>query len=194
MLNWTSPLETRALGPGHAGAAMRRALHLVRAPSVVEFGRVGSLERSGTRVGMGGMRPSCDSKVSNELPLRSAQLGSVAVEKSARRWELPERERTLEVRVIDLAEQRRLRAQRDAARRARRDATKDIADVKFHRPGPTGGSKHCVIELTADRAMYEKLLLAKLLLSTEGLEATFADVVEVALGIWLGEFGDPLRR
>lgn len=97
-------------------------------------------------------------------------------------------------RVIDLVERRRRRS--DARSRARPDAARDGARPSAHARASAGRSRdqRRVIELTASRALYEKLMLAKLLLSDEGDEATLADVVEVALEIWLGGFGRPPFR
>ena len=85
-----------------------------------------------------------------------------------------------EAKVIDLSERRR-------RRHARADAVRDMQRAMLRPPRERRGVDRYVIELTATRQLYEKLMLAKLLLSDDGEEATLADTVEVALEIWLSE-------
>lgn len=90
----------------------------------------------------------------------------------------------LEPKVIDLLERRR-------RRRARADAARDIQRAMLRPPRARGGVERYVIELTVTRQLYDKLMLAKLLLSDDGDEATLSDAVEVALEIWLGDVATP---
>ena len=100
---------------------------------------------------------------------------------------MSERETALESKVIDLLERRR-------RRRARSDATRDIQRAMLRPPRERRGGERYVIELTASRPLYDKLMLAKLLLSDQGDEATMSDAVEVALEIWLGDVVRPPDR
>lgn len=111
---------------------------------------------------------------------------------------------TFQAKVIDLSQRRKRRAtaKRVAAategspnanpsRRttARNDAAKDIALTLLRAPPGRSPPQRYVLEFTASRALCDKLMLAKLLLSEERDDATLSDVVEMALEIWLGELG-----